>query len=51
MLKITNNEICVVMAGDKGGDNLANTSKFGFFISTTNKPNSYRNFTFLVNFL
>uniref|UniRef100_A0A915LJK2 Uncharacterized protein n=1 Tax=Meloidogyne javanica TaxID=6303 RepID=A0A915LJK2_MELJA len=34
------------IAGDKGGDNWANVTKFGFFISTT-RANSYRNFTII----
>lgn len=47
MLKYSNDQICIVLSGDKGGDQLANTSKFGFFISTNVAPNSYRNFSFL----
>uniref|UniRef100_A0A1I8BFV8 YTH domain-containing protein n=1 Tax=Meloidogyne hapla TaxID=6305 RepID=A0A1I8BFV8_MELHA len=48
MLRISNGSVYVVLAGDKGGDKLANTSKFGFFISANLASNSYRNFSFLV---
>uniref|UniRef100_A0A1I8BB90 Uncharacterized protein n=1 Tax=Meloidogyne hapla TaxID=6305 RepID=A0A1I8BB90_MELHA len=37
MLRISNGSVYVVLAGDKGGDKLANTSKFGFFISANVK--------------
>lgn len=49
MLTNKNGVVDVVLCGDKGGDRLGNTSKFGMFISTNAAANSYRNFTFLVN--
>ncbi|CAK5029428.1 unnamed protein product [Meloidogyne enterolobii] len=39
-LTMSNHEINCAIAGDKGGDNWANVTKFGFFISTT-RANSY----------